>query len=58
MNAALEPTGYLLDDTQAMVFLIVWIILVLTHGFFRSRGEAKPDPIRPSGPSGVLDQDQ
>ena len=58
MNAVLEPTGYLLDDNQAMIFLIVWIILVLTHGFFRSRGEAKPDPVRPSGPSGVLDQER
>ncbi|MBD3867726.1 MAG: hypothetical protein IFK94_06355 [Acidobacteria bacterium] len=57
MTAPLEPTWYLLDESQAMSFLIVWVVLVLAYGFYRSRGEAKPDPILPSGPSGVLDQE-
>ncbi len=57
MNAALESAGFLLDESQAMVFLIAWIVLVLVHGFYRSRGEARPNPIRPSGPSGVLDRE-
>ena len=55
MNAPLDTTGFLLDDSQAMTFLIAWVVLVLIYGFYRSMGEAKADPIRPSGPSGVLD---
>ena len=57
MNAAFHPAGYLPDDAQAMIFLIVWILLVLGYGFFRSTGDGKPDPIVPSGPSGVLDRE-
>jgi hypothetical protein len=57
MTATLEPAGYLLNDSQAMIFLLVWVVLVLAYGFYRSMGEAAPDPILPSGPSGVLDQE-
>ena len=57
MNTPPESAGYLLGESQAMVFLIAWIVTVLSHGFYRSVGEAKQDPIRPSGPSGVLDEE-
>jgi hypothetical protein len=56
MNEAHEAAGYLLNDSQAMIFLAAWIALVLVHGFYRSTGEAKQDPILPSGPPGVLDR--
>ena len=58
MNAALESAGYLLDDSRMMIFLGVWIVLVLVYGFYRSVGKAEPDPIRPSGPPGVLDRER
>ena len=35
---------------EAWIFLVVWAVLVLLHGLWRSRGEAMPDPIRESGP--------
>jgi hypothetical protein len=58
MGTALESTGYLLDDSQMMIFLGAWIVLVLVYGFYRSIGNAEPDPIRPSGPPGVLDRER
>jgi len=57
MTPTLDSTGYLPDDSQAMIFLMIWVVLVLGYGFFRSMGDARPDPIQPSGPSGVLDQE-
>ena len=57
MSAAFESAGYLLNDSQMMVFLMAWTVLVLVYGFYRSAGKAEPDPIRPSGPSGVLDRE-
>ena len=51
MNIPLESAGHLLGESQAMVFLIAWIVTVLLYGFYRSAGEAKQDPVRPSGPS-------
>jgi hypothetical protein len=37
----------------ASIALLAWIGVVLLYGLWRSRGDATPDPIRPSGP---LDQ--
>lgn len=42
--------GWMVSDTEAWVFLVVWCVLVLAYGFYRSVGDAKPDPIRASGP--------
>ena len=58
MNAALESAGYLLDDSRMMIFLGAWIVLVMVYGFYRSVGKAEPNPIRPSGPPGVLDRER
>lgn len=57
MNAMVGSNGFMLDESQAMTFLVVWVVLVLLYGFYRSTGEAAQDPIRPSGPSGVLDDE-
>ena len=37
----------------AWIALAAWFVVVLVHAWWRSRGAAVPDPIRPSGP---LDQ--
>jgi len=42
--------GGMLGDRLAWGFLAIWIAAVLVYGFWRSLGEGKPDPIRPSGP--------
>ncbi len=44
-----EP-GWLPDARHAMLFLAAWVVVVLFYAIWRSRGEARPDPIRPSGP--------
>ena len=56
MTPPITTAGYLVDDSQAMIFLAAWILIVLVHGFYRSFGKAEQDPIRPSGPPGVLDE--
>lgn len=33
-----------------LLCLSAWLVLVLAHGLYRSRGTAPQDPIRPSGP--------
>ena len=58
MSAVIESAGYLLNDSRMMVFLMAWIVLVLVYGFYRSTGKAEPNPIRPSGPPGVLDRER
>ena len=50
-HAATEATGWILTPTDAWIFLAIWVAVVLVHGFYRSVGEAKQDPIRPSGPT-------
>ncbi len=44
--------GWLPDARHAMVALVVWAVAVLLYAMWRSRGDAPPDPIRPSGPGG------
>ena len=39
-----------LDARAAWIFLIVWSVLVLAHGLWRSRTGAPQLPVRPSGP--------
>ncbi len=47
----------MIDASQALFFLLLWLTGVLLHGLIRSSGESKQDPIRPSGPIGVFDED-
>jgi hypothetical protein len=42
--------GWLPDQKTASIAHTVWWIVVILHGVWRSRGEARPDPIRESGP--------
>ena len=42
--------GWIIGDTEYWIFLAVWGVLVLVYGLYRSQGDAKPDPIRASGP--------
>ncbi len=37
-------------DEIAWVLLCLWAAVVLAYAAYRSRGEARPDPIRPPGP--------
>ncbi len=42
--------GWFLDTQAVWIVLSVWGATVLLHALWRSRGDAKPDPIRESGP--------
>lgn len=42
--------GLLLDVKTMGIFLVVWVVVVLAYGSWRSRGDAPADPIRESGP--------
>lgn len=42
--------GWLLDTKAVWFALSVWGATVLVYALWRSRGNAKPDPIRESGP--------
>jgi len=42
--------GWFLDTRTVWIALSVWGAAVLLHALWRSRGDAKPDPIRESGP--------
>jgi hypothetical protein len=48
----------MIDAEQAMVFLLLWLSAVFVHGILRSAGEARQDPIVPSGPVGVFDTEE
>lgn len=37
-------------DKIAWIVLFLWAAVVLVYAAYRSRGEARPDPIRPPGP--------
>lgn len=52
MEPIVSPSGEasLAADKIAWVVLFLWAAAVLAYGAYRSRGEAKPDPIRPPGP--------
>jgi hypothetical protein len=50
-HAAAEATGWIVTPTHAWIFVATWAVVVLVYGFWRSRGEAKQDTIRPSGPT-------
>ena len=45
-----ETQGWLLDMKTVWIALAVLAVAILLHALWRSRGEAKPDPIRESGP--------
>lgn len=48
MNGSID--GWLLDGFVSMTLLVVWLSVVLLHGFWRSLYRNEPDSIRPSGP--------
>jgi hypothetical protein len=50
-HAATQATGWILTPTHATTFLVIWAVVVLVYGLWRSLGEAKQDTIRPSGPT-------
>jgi hypothetical protein len=50
-HAAAQAAGWILTKTHAVVFLVIWGVVVLVYGLWRSLGEAKQDTIRPSGPT-------
>jgi len=50
-HAAAQAMGWIVNTTEARVFLGFWAVVVLVYGFWRSRGEAPQDVIRPSGPA-------
>jgi hypothetical protein len=52
MHETESVAGWILSDNHTWWFLGVWIVVVLVYGLWRSLGEAKQDPIRPSGPMG------
>ena len=45
-----HASGWLLDARFYRALLVAWLALVLLYGLWRSRGDARPDEIRPSGP--------
>ena len=45
-----EVQGWMPNAKLALTFLGAWLVVVLGHALWRSRGEAPADPIRPSGP--------
>ncbi len=50
-QAAARTAGWIIDTREAWVFVAGWAVVVLVYGFWRSRGEARQDTIRPSGPT-------
>lgn len=45
-----EARNWILDARTAWIVLVAFGASALLHAFWRSRGEAKLDPIRESGP--------
>lgn len=45
-----EMTPFLLDVRMAKIALEAWGAVVILYGLLRSLGDARPDPIRESGP--------
>ena len=45
-----EPGGWVLDTRTVWIALSIFVAAVLVHALWRSAGEARPDPIRQSGP--------
>ena len=43
--------GWMLNAFEGLVFIAFWVAVVLLYGLKRSIGQAKQDPIRPSGPT-------
>lgn len=50
-HAVSQATGWIVAPSHAWIFIAVWIAVVLIYGAWRSRGEAKTDVIRESGPT-------
>ncbi len=48
----MQMVGWIIKPGHVWIFPAAWVIVVLAYGLWRSAGEAKPDPIRPSGPTG------
>lgn len=42
--------GWLLDTKTVWIALSTWGAAILLYALWRSRGDAKPDPVRESGP--------
>jgi hypothetical protein len=54
MQAGVEPvSGWMVSGFFAWVTLWVWSAVVLLYALWRSFSRPEPDPIRPSGPTGV-----
>ena len=48
LNTGTEPT--IVSAYQAWVALVIWVVVMLLHGLFRSFLRPDPDPIRSAGP--------
>jgi HAMP domain-containing protein len=48
-----ETAGWMISARDAWWFLGAWLVVALGHALWRSwgRGEARQDPLRPSGPT-------
>ena len=53
MHEAETVGGWILNAVHAGYFLGAWFAVVLVYGLWRSRGDAKQDAIRSSGPTGL-----
>ena len=49
-HASDAMSGWIVNDANAWWFVGVWLVVALGYALWRSRGDADPDPIRPSGP--------
>jgi hypothetical protein len=45
-----DAPEWFLDARLAKIVLALWLVAVIGYGFWRSRGAAAQDAIRPSGP--------
>jgi hypothetical protein len=54
MTGAVEPVaGWIINGFQYVSLIWIWAAMVLLFGLWRSMVKADPDPIRPSGPTGL-----
>ena len=54
MTGGTEPvTGWIISGFQYVLALWVWSALIALFGLWRSMVKPDPDPIRPSGPTGL-----
>ena len=48
--------SWMLDAIASWWFVAVWVVIVLLYGMYRSLGDARQDPHRPSGPFPPCDE--